>query len=294
MLDKVKLGTFDLSPDVLEAIDQGKMLFAIDQQQYLQGYLPIVLLKLHKLYGLMPAGTVMTGPGFVTQENAGAGDRAVREGHPLGDAHRGPPLRAGPAGATQGRRAVAATRTATADERVARTPLSPQADGPARARRRGRDDPGLHLLRHRRRRQRPVLGAGHHQLPRGLGPARHHRGRGLAADDRRRVRPLDRLDDRRRRHDHRDPGRAVGLAALALHPARLRDRLRDRLRQRPDRDRERPAVVHRHAGRPVHPARPDHRLHPLDHRPHPGLRAQGAGRAGLAGAAVRRRGRRHG
>jgi simple sugar transport system substrate-binding protein len=70
MLDQVKFGTFDLSPGVLEAIDQGKMMFAIDQQQYLQGYLPIQLLKLHHLYGLMPAGTVMTGPGFVTQENA--------------------------------------------------------------------------------------------------------------------------------------------------------------------------------------------------------------------------------
>jgi simple sugar transport system substrate-binding protein len=70
MLDKVKFGTFDLSPGVLEAIDQGKMLFAIDQQQFLQGYLPIQLLRLNKLYGLMPAGTVMTGPGFVTQENA--------------------------------------------------------------------------------------------------------------------------------------------------------------------------------------------------------------------------------
>jgi simple sugar transport system substrate-binding protein len=70
MLDKVSFGTFDLSPGVLEAIDQGKMMFAIDQQQYLQGYLPIQLLKLHQLYGLMPAGTVMTGPGFVTQDNA--------------------------------------------------------------------------------------------------------------------------------------------------------------------------------------------------------------------------------
>jgi simple sugar transport system substrate-binding protein len=70
MLDKVKFGTFDLSPNVLEAIDQGKMLFAIDQQQFLQGYLPIQLLRLHKLYGLMPAGVVMTGPGFVTQDNA--------------------------------------------------------------------------------------------------------------------------------------------------------------------------------------------------------------------------------
>ena len=70
MLDQVKFGTFDLSPAVLEAVDQGKMMFAIDQQQYLQGYLPIQLLRLHGLYGLMPAGTVMTGPGFVTQENA--------------------------------------------------------------------------------------------------------------------------------------------------------------------------------------------------------------------------------
>ncbi len=70
VLDQVKFGTFDLSPGVLQALAEGKMLFAIDQQQYLQGYLPIVLLKLRHDYGLMPAGTVMTGPGFVTQENA--------------------------------------------------------------------------------------------------------------------------------------------------------------------------------------------------------------------------------
>jgi simple sugar transport system substrate-binding protein len=69
-LDQVKFGTFDLSPGVLRAIDEGKMLFAIDQQQYLQGYLPIQFLRLYNLYGLMPAGTVMTGPGFVTQDNA--------------------------------------------------------------------------------------------------------------------------------------------------------------------------------------------------------------------------------
>jgi simple sugar transport system substrate-binding protein len=70
MLDQVKFGTFDLSPSVLEAIDAGKMLFAIDQQQYLQGYLPVQLLKLNQQYGLMPAGVVMTGPGFVDQDNA--------------------------------------------------------------------------------------------------------------------------------------------------------------------------------------------------------------------------------
>jgi simple sugar transport system substrate-binding protein len=70
VLGQVKFGTFDLSPGVLQAIADGKMSFAIDQQQFLQGYLPIVLLKQYAKYGLMPAGTVMTGPGFVTQDNA--------------------------------------------------------------------------------------------------------------------------------------------------------------------------------------------------------------------------------
>jgi simple sugar transport system substrate-binding protein len=69
-LETLAFGTFDLSPEVLQALVDGKMMFAIDQQQYMQGYLPIVLLKLYNDYGLMPAGTVMTGPGFVTQDNA--------------------------------------------------------------------------------------------------------------------------------------------------------------------------------------------------------------------------------
>ena len=47
------LATFDLSQDVLDAIKAGKMLFAIDQQQYLQGYLPIVFLTL--LQAVRPA-----------------------------------------------------------------------------------------------------------------------------------------------------------------------------------------------------------------------------------------------
>jgi simple sugar transport system substrate-binding protein len=67
----IKVGTFDLSQEVLAAITDGSMLFAIDQQQYLQGYLPITFLTLYKLYGLMPGGgqPVATGPGFVTADN---------------------------------------------------------------------------------------------------------------------------------------------------------------------------------------------------------------------------------
>ena len=70
-LGTIKLATFDLSPDVLEAIAAGDMLFAIDQQQYLQGYLPIVLLTLYATnLNTIANPVLMTGPGFVTQENA--------------------------------------------------------------------------------------------------------------------------------------------------------------------------------------------------------------------------------
>jgi simple sugar transport system substrate-binding protein len=56
---------------VLQAILDGNMLFAIDQQQYLQGYLPIVLLTLYSTnLNTVANPVIMTGPGFVTQENA--------------------------------------------------------------------------------------------------------------------------------------------------------------------------------------------------------------------------------
>ncbi len=70
-LGTIQLATFDLSPDVLEAIESGDILFAIDSQQYLQGYLPIVLLTLHATnLNTIANPVLMTGPGFVTQENA--------------------------------------------------------------------------------------------------------------------------------------------------------------------------------------------------------------------------------
>ncbi|HEX2619376.1 MAG TPA: sugar ABC transporter substrate-binding protein [Phototrophicaceae bacterium] len=71
MLGTVKLATFDLSPDVLAAVRDGNMLFAIDQQQYMQGYLPIVYLTLY-LENLNTPGNILipTGPGFVTADNA--------------------------------------------------------------------------------------------------------------------------------------------------------------------------------------------------------------------------------
>lgn len=71
-LGTMKIATFDLSTDVLDAIEAGNMLFAIDQQQYLQGYLPVVLLTLYNTnLNTIANPVLMTGPGFVTQETAG-------------------------------------------------------------------------------------------------------------------------------------------------------------------------------------------------------------------------------
>ena len=67
-----KLATFDLSGDVIQAIEDGEIQFAVDQQQYLQGYLPVVFLTLNKtnLNTVGGGHAVLTGPGFVEKSNA--------------------------------------------------------------------------------------------------------------------------------------------------------------------------------------------------------------------------------
>ena len=67
----LKIGTVDMSPEALDAIEAGTMEFAIDQQQYAQGYMSVVLLYLaltngHELGGGAP---IYSGPGFVTKDN---------------------------------------------------------------------------------------------------------------------------------------------------------------------------------------------------------------------------------
>lgn len=74
LLGTIKFATFDMSPDVLQSIVDGDMLFAIDQAQYLQGYLPIVLLTKFLETGALPLGSVdrviLTGPQIVTSDVA--------------------------------------------------------------------------------------------------------------------------------------------------------------------------------------------------------------------------------
>jgi len=69
---QAKIATFDISTGVITDIQSGKIDFAIDQQQYLQGYLPIVFLKLYKDNANTVGGfdTVKSGPGIVDKTNA--------------------------------------------------------------------------------------------------------------------------------------------------------------------------------------------------------------------------------
>jgi simple sugar transport system substrate-binding protein len=66
------IATFDLNTEVVDAVRDGRILFAVDQQQYEQGYLPIMMLKLYRQNGNTLGGgqSVLTGPGFVDKSNA--------------------------------------------------------------------------------------------------------------------------------------------------------------------------------------------------------------------------------
>jgi simple sugar transport system substrate-binding protein len=68
---RIKFDTFDLSPAVLQALLKKEMDFAIDQQQFLQGYLPVAFPDNYIKYGLMVAtDSIPTGPSIVTSTNA--------------------------------------------------------------------------------------------------------------------------------------------------------------------------------------------------------------------------------
>lgn len=67
----IMVASFDLSASFLQSIVDGDAAFAIDQQQFLQGYLSVNFLALHADYGLMPGGNVPSGPNLITADKAG-------------------------------------------------------------------------------------------------------------------------------------------------------------------------------------------------------------------------------
>jgi simple sugar transport system substrate-binding protein len=80
--DLAGVAGFDITPEIIDAIEAGDIAFTIDQQQYLQGYLPILLLYLNVTNQNTAGGgqPILTGPGFVTPENAAAVKALVAAG----------------------------------------------------------------------------------------------------------------------------------------------------------------------------------------------------------------------
>ena len=68
----VTIGTFDVNADVVQNIIDGKILFAIDQQPYVQGYMGVTGIYLKALNGNDIGGgqPVYSGPAIITKDNA--------------------------------------------------------------------------------------------------------------------------------------------------------------------------------------------------------------------------------
>ena len=79
----VKIGTFDLNSQVVTDLQNGSLNFAIDQQQYLQGYLPIASLYLYKKHegnSVSPGNVLDTGPLVVNKSNVSTVQSAIAAG----------------------------------------------------------------------------------------------------------------------------------------------------------------------------------------------------------------------
>ncbi|MEL6206167.1 MAG: sugar ABC transporter substrate-binding protein [Pseudomonadota bacterium] len=68
MAGDIYFGTFDLGADIVKGIKDGVIEWGIDQQPFLQAYLPVVVLTNYHRYGVLPGNNVNSGPGFVTAE----------------------------------------------------------------------------------------------------------------------------------------------------------------------------------------------------------------------------------
>jgi simple sugar transport system substrate-binding protein len=81
--NKPKIATFDLNSGVQQDLQNGTVAFAVDQQQYLQGYLPIQFLYLYKKHEGQTVGggtTVASGPLLVDKTNLGKVSAAIKSG----------------------------------------------------------------------------------------------------------------------------------------------------------------------------------------------------------------------
>lgn len=68
MAGDIYFGTFDLGEEIVKAIKDGIINWGIDQQPFLQAYLPVVILTNYDRYGVLPGNNINSGPGFVTKD----------------------------------------------------------------------------------------------------------------------------------------------------------------------------------------------------------------------------------
>ena len=71
MAGDIYFGTFDLGDEIVKAIKAGIINWGIDQQPFLQAYLPVVILTNYDRYGVLPGNNINSGPGFVTADALG-------------------------------------------------------------------------------------------------------------------------------------------------------------------------------------------------------------------------------
>ncbi|MGH8985654.1 MAG: substrate-binding domain-containing protein [Acidimicrobiia bacterium] len=79
LTDKITHMTFDLSQEQVDQIKEGNILGTVGQQQYLQGYLPILFLRLNLEHGFTLAADVLTGPFVVDSSNLQAVEQGVKD-----------------------------------------------------------------------------------------------------------------------------------------------------------------------------------------------------------------------
>jgi len=64
----IYFGAFDLGENIVKGIESGVINWSIDQQPFLQAYLPVVILANYDRYGVLPGNNINSGPGFVTKD----------------------------------------------------------------------------------------------------------------------------------------------------------------------------------------------------------------------------------
>ena len=64
----IYFGTFDLGEEIVKGIKSGVIQWGIDQQPFLQAYLPVVVMANYDRYGVLPGDNINSGPGFVTKD----------------------------------------------------------------------------------------------------------------------------------------------------------------------------------------------------------------------------------